>query len=169
MRNLGRCISAVLASELQNLDSSQYHDSKSALKCHPALVDFTRMAQYHSHTPDTLSYMESYLRTLHRTKDIFLEFRTPKGTRAQANRQDREPRELRGAQHAKDVRHRTVANRRRLADEERVERSDRWADLIWRENHFNFIKMHYLTHFAFHLRRFGSISMYSTEIGKLAH
>ena len=126
------------------------------------------MAQYPSHIPDTLSYMESYLQTFHRTKVIFLEFRTSKATRAQANRQDRELRELMADQRAKEVRHRTVANRRRLADQERVERSDRRADLIRRENHFNFIKMHYLTHFASHLRRFGSISMYSTEIGKLA-
>jgi len=41
--------------------------------------------------------------------------------------------------------------------------------LIRRENHFNFIKMHYLTHFASHVRRFGSILIYSTEIGELAH
>jgi len=40
--------------------------------------------------------------------------------------------------------------------------------LIRRENHFNFIKMHYLSHFSSHVRRFGSISMYSTEIGELA-
>ena len=72
-------------------------------------------------------------------------------------------------QRAKEVHHKTVANRRRQADQERVERSDRRADLIRRENHFNFIKMHYLTHFASHVRRFGSISMYSTEIGELAH
>jgi len=56
-----------------------------------------------------------------------------------------------------------------MADQERVERSDLRADLIRRENHFNFIKMHYLTHFASPVRRFGSISMYSTEIGELAH
>jgi len=72
-------------------------------------------------------------------------------------------------QRAKEVHHGTVANRRRLADQVRVERSDRQADLIWREKHFNFIKMHYLTHFASHVRRFGSISMYSTEMGELAH
>jgi len=70
---------------------------------------------------------------------------------------------------AKDIHHRTVANRRRQADQERVARSDRRADLIRCENHFNFIKMHYLTHFASHLRRFESISMYSTEISELAH
>jgi len=169
MRNLGPCISAVLASALRNPDSSHYQDFNSAWKCVSAVVDFTLMAQYRSHTPDTLSYMESYLQTFHRTKVIFLEFRTSKATRAQANHQDRELRELMADQHAQEVHHRTVANRRRLADHERVERSDRRADLIRRENHFNFIKMHYLTHFASHVQRFGSISMYSTEIGELAH
>jgi len=68
----------------------------------------------------------------------------------------------------KEVHHRTVANRCRLADQERVESSDRRSDLIPCENHFNFIKMHYLTHFASHVHHFGSISIYSTEIGELA-
>jgi len=54
-RNLSPCISAVLVSALQNLHSSQYQDFKRALKCVSALVDFTLMAQYRSHTPDTLS------------------------------------------------------------------------------------------------------------------
>jgi len=168
MRNLGRCISAVLASALRYPDSSQYQDFQSTLNCVSPLVDFTLMAQYRSHTPDRLSYMESYLQTFHRTKVIFLEFRTSKGTRAQASRQDRELRELMADQRAKEVRNRTVANRRRLADQERVERSHLRADLIRRENHSNFIKMNYLTHFASHVRRFGFISMYSTEIGEQA-
>jgi len=127
------------------------------------------MAQYRSHTRDTLSYMESYLQTFHRTKDIFLEYHSSKATRAQVNQQDRDLRELMADQGAKEGHHRTIANRRRLADQGRVDRSDRRADLIRRENHFNFIKMHYLTDFASHVRRFGSISMYSTEIGELAH
>jgi len=169
MRNLGHCTSAVLASALRNPDSSQYQDFKSTLKCVSALVHFALMAQYRSHIPDTHSYMESYLQTFHQTKDIFLEFRTSKATRAQANHQDRELRELMADQRAKAVCHRTVANRRQLADQEMVERSDRQADLIRREKHFNFIKVHYLTQLASHVRRFGSKSMYSTEIGDLAH
>jgi len=169
MRNLGGCISAVLASALRNPDSSQYHHFKSAFKYVSAVVDFSLMAQYQSNTPDTLSYMESYLQTFHRTKDMFLEFRTSKATRTRADRQDRELRELMADQHAKEVHQRTVASRCRQAHPERVERSDRQADLIRRENHFNFIKMHYLTHIASHVQGFGSISMYSTEIGKLAH
>ena len=51
------------------------------------------MAQYRSHTPETLEYMETCLRTFQRTKDIFLEFRTTKAIRGQAERQDRELRE----------------------------------------------------------------------------
>jgi len=72
MRNLGCCISALLASALQNPDSSLSQDFKRALKCVSALVDFTLMAQYRSHTPDTLSYMESYLQTFHQTRTFFL-------------------------------------------------------------------------------------------------
>jgi len=48
------------------------------------------MAQYRSHTPDTLSYLERYLLTFHMTKDIFLDFRTSKATRVEANCQDQE-------------------------------------------------------------------------------
>jgi len=168
VRDVGRCIAAILASTLRNPDSSQYQDFKSALKCITALVDFTLIAQYRSHTSDTLSYMESYVQTFHRIKDIFLEFRTSKATRGQANCQDRELRELMADQRAKEVHHRSVANCLQLAEQERVEMSGLRADLIRRENHFNLIKMHYLTHFASHVWRFGSISMYSTEIGELA-
>jgi len=113
--------------------------------------------------------MEGYLQTFHLTKVIFLEFRTSKATRAQANRQDQELRELMPDQRAKEVHHRTVANRCRLADQETVERSDRHAHLIRRENHFNFIKMHYLTYFAYHVQRLGSIisqkNVYTRRLG----
>jgi len=79
MRNLGRGIWAVLTSALRNLDSSQYHDSKSALKCVSARVDISLMAQYRNHTPDRHVYMERYLQTVRRKKDIFLEFHTVMG------------------------------------------------------------------------------------------
>ena len=55
------------------------------------------------------------------------------------------------------------------ADQESLHRVNQWVDLIRRENHFNFIKMHYLSPFSFYVRSFGSISIYSTEIGKLAY
>ena len=169
MRNLGRCISAVLASALQIPDSFQHQDFNMALKCVGALVDFSLMTQYRSHTPDTLVYMERYLQTFHQTKDIFLEFRTSKSTRAEVNHQDRELRILMANQIAQKAHHISAAQRRQQADQNRLERVNRWADLIQQENHFNFIKMHYLSHFASHMGCFGSILMYSTEMGELAH
>ena len=169
MRNLSRCISAVLASALRNPDSSQHQDFNIAFKCIGGLVDFSLVTQYRGHTPDTVAYMERYLQTLHQTKDILLEFRTSKSTRAEVNRQDWELRILMGNQIAQEAHHISAAQRRRQADQNRLERVNRRADLIQRENHFTFIKMHYLSHFASHMRRCGSILMYSTEMGELAH
>jgi len=62
-----------------------------------------------------------------------------------------------------------AAQRRRQADQNWLQRVNRRADLIQRENHFNFIKLHNLSHFVSHVQRFGSILMYSTEMGELAH
>jgi len=55
------------------------------------------------------------------------------------------------------------------ADQQRVERSDLRADWIRPGTLFSFIKMHNLTDLASHVRRFEHISMYSREIGELAH
>ena len=169
MHYLGRCISTVLSSALRNPDSSQHQDFNIALKCVGALVDFSLMTQYRSHTPDTLAYIERYLQTLHLTKDIFLEFRTSKSTCAEVNREVRELWILMANQMAQEAHRISAAQRRRQADQNRLERVNRRADFIQRANHFNFIKMHYLSHFASHVRVFGSILMYSAEMGELAH
>ena len=72
-------------------------------------------------------------------------------------------------QNAQEARHISAAQRRRQADQNRLQRVNWRADLIQRENHFNFIKMHYLSHFVSHVGRFGSIWMNSTKMGELAH
>src|SRR5437879_9476634 len=151
MHNLGRCISAVLASGSRDPDSSQQLSFKRALQCVSILIDFSLMAQYRNHTPETLSYIEKYLLLFDQTKDVFLEFQTSKATRAKANRQDQELRAHMANQHARAPPSHSAAKRRRLADEERRQRIDQRADFIQRENHFNFIKMHYLRHFASHV------------------
>jgi len=167
MHILGRCNSALLASALSNPDSAQYHNCKSALKSVTALVNFALMAQSRSHTPDILSYMERYLETFHLSKDILLEFRTSKAKCAEANRPDRELMELVANQHANEAHQNHTPKRHRQVDPGKLERANQQADLIRRKNHFNFIKMHYLSHFGSHVRRFGSICMYSTEIDEL--
>ena len=59
---------------LRQPDSTQVQHFKRALTCVRSLLDFTIMAQYRSHTDDTIQYMENYGNRFHETKDIFLEF-----------------------------------------------------------------------------------------------
>jgi len=42
-------------------------------------------------------------------------------------------------------------------------------NMIYTESHFNFVKIHLLSHFSDHIRQFGNILMYSTEFGELGH
>ena len=151
MHNLGPSISAPLASALRNPDSFPHQDFNIALKCVRGLVEFSLMTQYRSHTLDTLAYMEGYLLTFHQMKDILLEGRTSRSTRTEVNRQDRELRRLMANQIAQEAHHISAAQRRPQADQNRLQRVNQRADLIQQENHFNFIKMHYLSHFASHV------------------
>jgi len=57
----------------------------------------------------------------------------------------------------------------RIWDDDREEELERRMDLIHPELHFNFVKIHLLSHFSDHIRQFGNIRMYSTEFGELAH
>jgi len=127
------------------------------------------MAQYCSHIPDTLSYLERYLQTFHQMKDIFLEFRTSKATHAEANLQHGELQELIVDERAHEIRSTSAAKRRRQAYPERLQIVNQPADLIRQETHFNFLKMDYLSHVFSLVRCFQSISMYSTEICELAY
>jgi len=56
-----------------------------------------------------------------------------------------------------------------MHDDNRQEENDLCLDLLRSESHFNFIKLNLLSHFGDHIRQFGNIPMYSTEIGELAH
>jgi len=63
------------------------------------------------------------------------------------------------------------SQRRRIRDDDRNEENELRMDMIQvnAESHFNFVKMHLLNHFCDHIRQFGNIPMYSTEIGELTH
>lgn len=165
MRNLGRCILGVLAVALNQPAAAQAIPFKRALGCVRALVDFNMMAQYRSHTSDTIAYMEDYLDQFHKLKDIFLEFRVTKRTQAKVDKQRKEIRRQRVL-----VSERVApSERRRIRDNDRDEENEFRMDMIQGESHFNFVKMHLISHFCDHIRQFGNIPMYSTEIGELAH
>jgi len=123
------------------------------------------MAQYRSHTSDTIAYMEDYLDQFHKLKDIFLEFRVTKRTQDKVNKQRKEIR----SQRALVIERVARSLRRRMRDDNRQEENDLCLDLVRGKSHFNFIKMHLLSNFCDHKRQFGNIPIYSTEIGELAH
>jgi hypothetical protein len=106
------------------------------------------MAQYGSHTTRTLNYMESYLEDFHKYKDIFLEF--------QAYRRM-----------VKDARNRTKALN--APGSRSAERGLEDFRGIQERSHFNFIKLHVLSHYREHVECFGSILQYSTDISELAY
>jgi len=165
MRNMGRCTLGVLAVALRQPGGAQVIPFKPALGCVRALVDFNMMAQYRSHTSDTIAYMEDYLDEFHKLNDIFLEFRVTKRTQDKVDKQRKEIRHQRAL-----VIERVVPSLRcRMRDHNRQEESHLCLDLVRGESHFNFIKMHLLSHFCDHIRQFGNIPKYSTEIGELAH
>ena len=154
MRNLGRCLLGVLAMTLRQPDSTQGIRFKRALVCVRVLIDFNMMAQYRSHTSDTITYMEDYLDQFHLIKDIFLEFRVSKRTQTKIDEQRKEIRRQR-AQVEQSV---AGSKRRRVRDDDCKEQNDRRMDLIQSESHFNFIKMHLPSHFRVHIRQFREYS-----------
>jgi len=109
--------------------------------------------------------MGHYLDQFHRMQGIFLEGRVTKPTLAKVDEQRREIRHQR-TQMSQPV---ASSKRRRICDDDCEEEHQRRMDLIHRESHFNFIKIHLLSHFSDHIRQFGNIPMYSTEFGELAH
>jgi hypothetical protein len=168
MRNLARCILGVLASALRRPTPAERGPFQKAILCVKALVDFSLIAQYRSHTLKTLEYMQGYLDDFYQYKDIFLEFRTSKRTRAGAEANNDIIRQAQTQQLREEGRM-TSNKRRRIMESNRMEREEERIAYLRSQSHFNFIKMHLLVHFPSHVLQFGNIQMYSTDIGELAH
>ena len=95
MRTLGHCILGVLTVAPRQPQSLQGIPFKHARGYVRVVVDFSMMAQYRSHTPDTIAYMEHYLDQFHPMQGIFLEFRVTEHTLAKVDEQWREIRDER--------------------------------------------------------------------------
>jgi len=89
MRTHGLCVLGVPAIALRQPGSGQPILLKCTLRYIRALVEFNMMAQYRSHTEETITYMENYLDRCHKMKYIFLEFGVTKYILAKINQQRR--------------------------------------------------------------------------------
>ena len=146
MRHLGRIVLGAFAVALWNPSKALQRDFGRSLRCVRSLIDFHLMAQYTTHTKETLDYLQGYLEDFHKYKDVFLEFRADKRTR-------------------KEAKDRTKA----LQGSRSIDRGLAELEKIREASHFNFIKMHLLSHFRGHVERFGNIPMFSTDVSELAH
>jgi hypothetical protein len=168
MRTFSRIILVCLSVALDRPAAHERDSFKKALRCVSALVDFSLLVSYQSHDEETIGYLENYLHDFHDNKDIFLKYRASKDvvktaqnamkdTLASFNEQD----QAQGSLTAK--RKRAQANTNRAIAED--ERNSILLDL----SHFNFPKLHLLSHFSHCIRRFGSLPMWSTESTERAH
>jgi hypothetical protein len=170
MKNLVKVILPCFAASLRRPSAAERPIFTKALTCVRSIVDFTLMSQYTSHTDETIQYLERFLEAFHDHKDVFKEYRKDKST----TRKVREvTARIRGEHSVVLNQHRlwgaTVAKRRRIADEQRRDLDGIVADIYDEDVDFNFVKMHLLSHFGDHIRRFGNIQMYSTESGETSH
>jgi len=85
MRGLNKVIVACFTAALYDpitdtasLSAGAKADSKKAIRCVQYITDFCLMAQYRSHTAQTMEYMDEYLRKFHDNLHIFNEFRATK-------------------------------------------------------------------------------------------
>ncbi|KAF8414713.1 hypothetical protein EV426DRAFT_579158 [Tirmania nivea] len=128
-------------------------------------MDFMLIAQYQTHTPGTIQSMKDYLSDFHEYKDVFLRFRTTKATKNAAK------------QATKDLcedQHRSLmsdalcppplAKCQKLQEQFRTEADELVDDLLSTGAHYNFPKIHLISHFADQIAKYGSLPQYSTEI-----
>ena len=142
----------------------------SSLTSLQSIVDFTLMSQCTSHTDKTIEYLTQYLKVFHDHKDIFEEYRRDKST---ARKVREVTARIRGENTEILNQHRlagaTAAKRHCIADEQRRDLDGMVADIYDEGVEFNSVKIHLLSHFGDHIRRFGNIQMYSTESGETNH
>ena len=90
MRGINRVILACFMAALRRtiactkLSPAAQGDSKVAIRCVRAIADFCLMAQYRTHTSQTIGYMNEYLRQFHQHMHIFSEFRASKADHQEA-------------------------------------------------------------------------------------
>jgi len=76
--------------EALSLSLAAHGDCKIAIRYVCAIMDFCLIAQYRSHTPETIVYMKKYLQEFHECMHVFQEFRATKADREEAARASKE-------------------------------------------------------------------------------
>ena len=139
MRNFGRIILVASAVALSLPSPHQRIVFADALKCVRSLVDFHLIAQYRSHTAETLGYLDAYLKAFHEYKGVFLHFRESKTTKKKAAVVDKKllQRFEQEDSHRGRKGKQTPAAQRKLQIARKKEREQNRIAIIESDSHFN--------------------------------
>jgi len=168
------CFTAALCDSMTDtasLSAAAKADSKKAIRSVRYITDFCLMAQYRSRTPQTIGYMDQYLRKFHDNLYIFSEFRATKKDHQSAKEASRK---LAVEQHEacqgklEEYFQLSTTRRNTIASEERQERQQVVQEVL-SQGDFNFPKIHLLSHYNTLIRDFGSLPQYSTKVTETLH
>lgn len=113
----------------------------------------------------SLEMMDIFLNKFHEGKEIFLEFRAGKRVAEEAKLQNSERIRARTEHLAQFSKGNGVTESQKYNN-----KTQEQAEKVLRDGaHFNFPKLHMLTHFCSEIERFGCLEMWSTELGESLH
>jgi len=176
MRNLPRVLLGVFTAALSRTTDADPIAARHKPLCHKAILrvryitDYILIAQYQVPTHGSIQSMKDYREDFHKHKEVFLHFRETKSVKSAAKQTSKGLRE----EHQRlllsdDLCHQTPAKRQKLQQEFRLETKELVHDFLKTRAHYNFPKMHLISHFADQITRCGSFPQYSTEIYEASH
>jgi len=177
MRGVGRvilgCFTAAMRREkdTSRLGPAAQADMKIAIRAVRALSDFCLIAQYRSHTGETIQYMTKYLQEFHKYRHVFGEFRASKADQKKAKGASKDLAETQAQDRQTTISSyfpATATQKANQASANRQEREHLVADMLGQST-FNYPKLHLLTHYAEQIIQFGRLPQYSTEITEALH
>ena len=174
MRNFGKVILGAFTAALRRTTNqarptwAQLQEFNKAIRCERNITDFCLLTQNPSHTDQTISYLQKYLRVFHETKDVFLRFRAGKKSKQAAAEAHKNL--LKEQQTQKASLHTLPASEKaKLRQENTLERQELVDEILREGAHYNFPKIQLISHYAQQIPKFGALSQYSTEISETMH
>ncbi|KAF8416671.1 hypothetical protein EV426DRAFT_711866 [Tirmania nivea] len=150
--------------ETSRLRPAAQADVKIAIRAVRALSDFCLIAQYRSHTAETIQYMTKYLQEFHKYRQVFGEFRASKADQNKAKGASKDLALTQACQATiSSYFPTTTTQKANEASANRLEREHLVTDMLGQST-FNYPKLHLLTHYAEQIIQFGTLLQYSTEI-----
>ena len=150
--------------------TAQQQKFKKVIECVRYLTDFALLSRYRSHSESTIRYMREYLQRFHDTKDVFLRFRASKASKSKADIISKELTARNRERNEKEGHNRrTTGQKARVLAADKEERAILVDEALVEDSHFNFPKIHLMSHWADQIPRFGNLPQYSTEICETSH